>query len=46
MNVNVWDVTAFIKRLTSERVVIDDRTLSDPDVPLDEPGHVGNGSAA
>ena len=44
MNVNVWDVTNPIKRLISERVAVDDRTLSDPDVPLEEPARVENGS--
>jgi 3-phenylpropionate/trans-cinnamate dioxygenase ferredoxin reductase subunit len=46
MNVNVWDVTDPIKRLISQRVAVDDRTLSDPDVPLEELGHVENGSVA
>jgi 3-phenylpropionate/trans-cinnamate dioxygenase ferredoxin reductase component len=46
MNVNVWDVTDSIKRLISERVVVDDRTLSDHDVPLEEIGHAENGSVA
>ena len=46
MNVNVWDVTDSIKRLISERVVVDDRTLSDQDVPLEELGHAENGSLA
>jgi 3-phenylpropionate/trans-cinnamate dioxygenase ferredoxin reductase component len=46
MNVNVWDVTDSIKRLISERVVVDDRTLSDPDVPLEELGHAEDGSVA
>jgi 3-phenylpropionate/trans-cinnamate dioxygenase ferredoxin reductase subunit len=36
MNVNVWDVTDAIKRLISARVAVDDRTLSDADVPLEE----------
>jgi 3-phenylpropionate/trans-cinnamate dioxygenase ferredoxin reductase component len=36
MNVNVWDVTDPIKRLISARVAVDDRTLSDADVPLEE----------
>jgi 3-phenylpropionate/trans-cinnamate dioxygenase ferredoxin reductase component len=46
MNVNVWDVTDPIKRLISERVTVDDRALSDPDLPLEELGHVKNGSVA
>jgi 3-phenylpropionate/trans-cinnamate dioxygenase ferredoxin reductase component len=46
MNVNVWDVTDSIKRLISERVVVDDRTLSDHDVPLEELGHAEDGSVA
>jgi 3-phenylpropionate/trans-cinnamate dioxygenase ferredoxin reductase subunit len=46
MNVNVWDVTDPIKRLISERVTVDDRALSDPDIPLEELGHVENGSVA
>jgi 3-phenylpropionate/trans-cinnamate dioxygenase ferredoxin reductase component len=46
MNVNVWDVTDPIKRLISQRVAVDDRTLSDPDVPLEELGRVENGSVA
>jgi 3-phenylpropionate/trans-cinnamate dioxygenase ferredoxin reductase component len=46
MNVNVWDVTDTIKRLIRERVPVDDRTLSDPEVPLEELGRVENGSVA
>ena len=46
MNVNVWDVTDPIKRLISQRVTVDDRTLSDPDVPLEELGRGENGSVA
>ena len=46
MNVNVWDVTDPIKRLISERVTVDDRALSDPDLPLEELGYVENGSVA
>jgi 3-phenylpropionate/trans-cinnamate dioxygenase ferredoxin reductase component len=46
MNVNVWDVTDPIKRLISDRVTVDDRTLSDPDVSLEEIGRVENGSVA
>jgi 3-phenylpropionate/trans-cinnamate dioxygenase ferredoxin reductase subunit len=36
MNVNVWDVNDPIRRLISERVKVDDRRLSDPDVPIDQ----------
>ena len=46
MNLNVWDVTDPIKRLINERVAIDDRRLSDPDVPLDELAQVENGKVA
>ena len=46
MNVNVWDVTDAIKRLINERVAIDDRRLSDPDVPLDELAQVEKGRVA
>jgi len=42
----VWDVTDPIKRLISQRVAVDDRTLSDPDVSLEELGRVENGSVA
>jgi 3-phenylpropionate/trans-cinnamate dioxygenase ferredoxin reductase subunit len=46
MNVNVWDVTDAIQRLISERVVVDDGLLADPDVPLEQLGQVEKGSAA
>jgi 3-phenylpropionate/trans-cinnamate dioxygenase ferredoxin reductase component len=46
MNVNVWDVTDPIKRLISQRLAVDDRTLADPDVPLEELGRVEDGSVA
>ena len=46
MNVNVWDVTDSIKRLISERVVVDDRTLSSPDVPIEELGQAEKGRVA
>jgi 3-phenylpropionate/trans-cinnamate dioxygenase ferredoxin reductase subunit len=36
MNVNVWDVNDAIQRLIRERAPVDDRSLTDPDVPLDE----------
>jgi 3-phenylpropionate/trans-cinnamate dioxygenase ferredoxin reductase component len=35
MNVNVWDVTDHIQRLIRERVSVDDRRLTDTDVPLE-----------
>jgi 3-phenylpropionate/trans-cinnamate dioxygenase ferredoxin reductase component len=35
MNVNVWDVNEQVQRITRERVAVDDRLLSDPDVPLE-----------
>jgi len=44
MNVNVWDVTDPIQRLIRERVVVDDRRLADPDVPLDDLVPVDKGS--
>jgi 3-phenylpropionate/trans-cinnamate dioxygenase ferredoxin reductase component len=46
MNVNVWDVTDTIKGLIGEGVTVDDRTLSDPELPLEELGRVENGSVA
>ena len=46
MNVNMWDVTDAIKCLINERVAIDDRRLSDPDVPLEELAPVENGRVA
>jgi 3-phenylpropionate/trans-cinnamate dioxygenase ferredoxin reductase component len=46
MNVNVWDVTDPIKRLIGQRVAVDDRTLSDPDVSLEELGRVEDGRVA
>jgi 3-phenylpropionate/trans-cinnamate dioxygenase ferredoxin reductase subunit len=36
MNVNVWDVTDPIQRLIRERVIVDDRRLADPGIPLEE----------
>jgi 3-phenylpropionate/trans-cinnamate dioxygenase ferredoxin reductase subunit len=36
MNVNVWDVNDPIRRLISERVIVDDRRLADPEVPIDQ----------
>jgi 3-phenylpropionate/trans-cinnamate dioxygenase ferredoxin reductase subunit len=35
MNVNVFDVADPIRRLIEQRVVVDERRLVDPDVPLD-----------
>jgi 3-phenylpropionate/trans-cinnamate dioxygenase ferredoxin reductase component len=46
MNVNVWDVTESIKRLINARVTVDDRTLSNPDVPLDDLAPAETGSVA
>ena len=36
MNVNVWDVVDPIQRLVRDRVPVDERRLSDPDVPLEQ----------
>jgi 3-phenylpropionate/trans-cinnamate dioxygenase ferredoxin reductase subunit len=36
MNVNTWDVTEVIQRLIRGRVAVDDRRLSDPDLPLED----------
>jgi 3-phenylpropionate/trans-cinnamate dioxygenase ferredoxin reductase subunit len=46
MNVNVWDVTDPIKRLITTRATVDDRRLSDPDVPLAELAQVEEGDIA
>ncbi|MGH2780699.1 MAG: NAD(P)/FAD-dependent oxidoreductase, partial [Thermoleophilaceae bacterium] len=46
MNVNVWDVSDPIKRLISERVAVDDRSLSNPDIPLEHLRRVKKGSPA
>jgi 3-phenylpropionate/trans-cinnamate dioxygenase ferredoxin reductase component len=46
MNVNVWEVTDPIKRLISERVAVDERRHSDPDVPLEELAQVEGGTTA
>jgi 3-phenylpropionate/trans-cinnamate dioxygenase ferredoxin reductase subunit len=46
MNVNVWDVADPIRRLIHDRVDVDDRRLTDPDVPLDQLAPVEGGSAA
>jgi hypothetical protein len=36
MNVNVWGVTHATQHRNGDHVSVDDRLLSDPDVPLDE----------
>ena len=46
MNVNVWDVVDPIQRLIRERVAVDDRRLSDPDVPLEQLAPIEGGTAA
>jgi 3-phenylpropionate/trans-cinnamate dioxygenase ferredoxin reductase component len=46
MNVNVWDVTDPIKRLITTRATVDDRRLSDLDVPLAELAQVEEGEVA
>jgi 3-phenylpropionate/trans-cinnamate dioxygenase ferredoxin reductase component len=46
MNVNVWDVTDPIKRLISQRVVVDDGRLADPGVPLHELAQLEKGGVA
>ena len=46
MNVNVWGVTDDIQRIIHERVAVDDRRLSDPDVPLEEILEVERGGVA
>jgi 3-phenylpropionate/trans-cinnamate dioxygenase ferredoxin reductase component len=46
MNVNVWGVTDAIKRLVADRVAVEDRTLSDPDVPLEELAQIEKGGVA
>jgi 3-phenylpropionate/trans-cinnamate dioxygenase ferredoxin reductase component len=46
MNVNVWDVTDSIRALITSRVVVDDRRLADPDVPLAELAQVEQGGVA
>src|SRR4051794_19316202 len=46
MNVNVWDVTQAIQTLIRERVVVDDRSLADPGIPLEELAGAKEGSAA
>jgi 3-phenylpropionate/trans-cinnamate dioxygenase ferredoxin reductase subunit len=45
MNVNVWDVTDHIRRLIRGRAAVDDRRLSDPDVPLEELAPIETGGA-
>jgi 3-phenylpropionate/trans-cinnamate dioxygenase ferredoxin reductase component len=46
MNVNVWDVIDPIERLIRERVAVDERRLSDPEVPLKELAQVEGGTIA
>jgi len=46
MNVNVWDVTQAIQTLIRERVVVDDRSLADPGIPLETLAGAKQGSAA
>jgi 3-phenylpropionate/trans-cinnamate dioxygenase ferredoxin reductase subunit len=46
MNVNVWDVTDPIKRLISQRVVVDDGRLADQGVALDELAPLEKGGVA
>lgn len=36
MNVNVWDVNQPIQRLIRDRMIVDDRYLADPAIPIDE----------
>jgi 3-phenylpropionate/trans-cinnamate dioxygenase ferredoxin reductase component len=43
MNVNVWDVTDDIQRLIRERVAVDDRRLTDPEIALDTLAPAGGG---
>jgi 3-phenylpropionate/trans-cinnamate dioxygenase ferredoxin reductase component len=45
MNVGVWDVVDSIQRLIRERVAVDDRRLSDPDVALEELAPLERGTA-
>jgi 3-phenylpropionate/trans-cinnamate dioxygenase ferredoxin reductase subunit len=46
MNVNVWDVVDPIQRLIRDQVPVDDRRLSDPDVPLEQLAPVEEGTPA
>ena len=46
MNLNVWDVNDTIQRLIRERTAVDDRRLTDPDVPLDDLLPVARGSTS
>jgi 3-phenylpropionate/trans-cinnamate dioxygenase ferredoxin reductase subunit len=46
MNVNVWDVAEPIKRLIGARVVVNDRRLADPEVPLEELAPIETGGLA
>jgi hypothetical protein len=42
----VWDVNDTIQRLIRERTAVDDRRLTDPDVPLDDLLSVARGSTS
>jgi 3-phenylpropionate/trans-cinnamate dioxygenase ferredoxin reductase component len=46
MNVNVWDVNDTLQRLIRARTAVDDRRLTDPDVPLDDLLPVAGGSTS
>ena len=46
MNAGVWDVVDPIQRLIRDRAPVDDRRLSDPDVPLERLATVEGGTAA
>jgi 3-phenylpropionate/trans-cinnamate dioxygenase ferredoxin reductase subunit len=45
MNMNVWDVVDPIGRLIRDRVSVDERTLADPDVPLETLAPVEQGAS-
>ncbi len=36
MNMNIWDVNEALQALITSRAVVDERSLADPDVPLDQ----------
>ena len=44
MNVNVWDVVDPIRRLIRDRVAVDDASLADPDMPLEQLASAGGGA--
>jgi 3-phenylpropionate/trans-cinnamate dioxygenase ferredoxin reductase subunit len=46
MNVNVWDVIDPIRRLIAERIAVDERQLTDTDLPLDQLASAIRGGAA